>query len=144
MKLKSRRPLVVAWLAIAVAVMLLFFDIQTALHQHEHYQNELRRSDSRVLAQALKSLLRDFPHVTDNWHEGFVIGSGSGELFCSALREQLPINTISLVLAPYLRVLPQDPDINLTQASLYYVRLRDSQWFVGNCELATKDEVLAQ
>ncbi len=142
MKSDSQRRLGMVWLAIVTVVIVLFFDIRTALYQHRYYQNELRRSDSRVLAQALKSLFRDSPDVANDWDQVFIVGSGSGQLYCSALRQQLPVNTISAVLAPYLRVLPQDPDRNLSQASLYYLRSRGNHWFVGSCVLETDDEIL--
>jgi hypothetical protein len=126
-------------IALGIVVVL---DLRTAATQHAHYQDELRRSDSRVIAQALQSLFRDSAAITASWSEAFILGSGTGSLFCPATGSSLPIKNVSGVLAPYLRILPQDPDNNLTSASLYYISHHDNRWFVGNCALTQRDEVM--
>lgn len=140
MKKTSQSRNWVIWLVILALAVILPLDIYTYIHQNSFHLNEDRRSDSKVLAQALRSLLRDKPTVDHEWPEMFVLGDGSGFFYCRALDREIPIINLAPTLKPYIRLMPRDQAINISHVSLYYVRRQNTLWSVGSCVLNKIDE----
>ncbi len=130
----------IIWLAGFIFIVLVFVDVDTYRNQHAHYVYLDRRSDSKVLAQALRALLRDQPTIVADWPETFVIGDKEGVFYCRALDQEIPVRKLRATLFPYLRLMPTDRVINIPSVSLYYLHHRDNHWYVGNCALQVTEE----
>ena len=131
----------IMWFAALVLVIVVCLDIYTYRTQHAYYLDQDRDSDTRILAQTVGSLLRDQPDAFEDWPAIFVTGDGTGLFYCRALDQEIPIVDVKTLLAPYIRLLPRDPGINVPHVSLYYLRQHDTGWSVGNCARQLTDEV---
>jgi|GEM_PF-6831286 len=127
------------WIIIILALVVIALNVVTYRTQHSHYQDVQRRADSKVIAQVLQGLFRDQPKIMDSWNDVFVLGERSGEIYCPALAKTVPIASLKTTLAPYIRELPSDPGIDITDVSLYYLYRDTNQWFVGNCSLSANE-----
>jgi hypothetical protein len=141
MKNKTRNRQWVLWVVSLAVVFITVLDIHTAYTQHSSHLDEDRRSDIRILAQAVRSLLRDNAAAFDQWPTVFVTGDGTEPFYCRSLNQTIPTKDVKSLLQRYIRLLPRDQGINIPHVSLYYLRQQDGHWLVGNCALSKQDEV---